>query len=264
MKNKIILIFALFLVLTPLVYAIIWSNETSTDLIIESVNPSCVSTAFPSTTGWWETIDGEYSFSGSSFDDCYRPTVDFGSNGCCPENYVCDTETNKCVLSSAQLCSQYTQAQCPLYSSAVAIRDIEEAKGKGEGYCDTVIPYGGVDCYKSIECECYWDETGGPEGTGQCDSQDVTVDSCSSDEELCQYHTTVNEKCDDTGFIDTTWTITPLPETTTCKGGSSSIKCLSTALLPLFGTIAIIIVIVLIVLYYILRNRKKVRKKKGY
>ena len=274
-KNKIILILGLLLVLTPLVHAligndIIWSNETSTDLIIESLKPSCTEGLDISDTGWWgwDATNSSFGFS-ESFYDCYREEVDYGSHGCCPIDYVCNTEDNQCDVSDSQLCAQYlTENQCSVYSSKVAETDVELNVGT-EDYCDNVVYYTQNsldDCYKAISCECYWDETGGPDGTGQCDSRDVTNDSCGPDG-TCARHTTINEKCDETGFIETTSTATWIgtgdrPDTCPAQSPPSSIKCLSTALLPLIGTIAIIIVIVLIILYYILRNRKKSRKKK--
>ena len=257
MKNKIILILALFLFLTPLSYAIIWSDESNVNIIILSNKPVCQVGTDRDDTGWWENGSSLHE----SFYDCYREVVDSGSHGCCPEGYICNNSTlpGQCVYSSAQLCSQYNNKnECSNYNQDVAKNDVESKNPE--------VFSAGEDCLRLITCECYWDQTANG-GQGQCDSRYSINDSCNSSlNGVCSYTTNVIEKCNETGVIETNWRASwsgSSNKPDTCSDGSSTIRCLSTALLPFIGIFAIIILIILIIIHYFLKKKNsKIKKKK--
>jgi len=263
MKNKIILILALVLVLTPLSYAVIWSDESNINIYIISNKPVCQVGTNMDDTGWWE--NGIFN---KSFSSCYREVVDSGSHGCCPDGYVCDNSTRKCVYHSAQLCSQYNNKdECLNYNLNVAKNDVESKNG--EGFCGLTnyVDSAGISCLRLTKCACYWDQTANG-GQGQCDSIYSINDSCNSSlNGVCSYTTNVIEKCNETGVIETIWTATWSGSSSnkpdTCSNGSSTIRCLSTALLPFIGIFAIIILIILVIIYYFLKKKNsRIKKKK--
>jgi hypothetical protein len=299
--NKLILSLVFALILIPIVYATtpIWSEDTSATIIISSDKPSCQITDELSTTGWLELDSNDvYSFSGSSFLDCYRAEVDHGSTGCCSVGFTCDstesTESARCVpTEDVQLCEDYTpygKEFCENYGENIAVNEIEGVITETEGFCGSSQPSNTEDgCYNIIsDCNCYWDEDANS-GAGECYADwNYIKDYCdNSDSEIdgtCKYITTVDDKCDSTGNIETTWIVKFVKsdgtETTDpnlisqiveinpgcVSGGPVSVRCLSTTLLPFTGATALIIVVLLVIIYYLLAKKKsnnfRLKKKK--
>jgi hypothetical protein len=254
----------IILFLAQLAYAeIIW-DEIEGSITLTSESPVCNNINNIETIAWTEN-SGETL----SKEDCYREDAKGLTPYCCPRGYSCiqkTASTYECVFNVELkvLCNQYeTKTACEGDSMGVAEEDME-TKQKDTSFCNQIDEDVGGNCDVTTLCFCYWNTTG-----NRCDSDFDYEDTCRDINGKCLYQTNVENKCDSINVIETTWTVAWTGESSrpeTCKEGSSTIPCISQALLSFFGWTAVIILLVLIFVYYKMKNKKtkpiKKQKKK--
>ena len=257
------------------IHAEIQWGETGTSWTISSSKYFCEidnSGASPQTY-WWYNGDRT-----EAFDDCYRTTnVDpYSPNECCPSGYKCDITSSQCVP-GATVCGDFTDsATCENFDKTATIASYEQEViiQKNPDFCSVghIIRESPAlsGCYdQTLRCSCYWNEE-----DNICYPTYTKNNTCTGGEDWqCKYFNTITaNNCNVTGTIDSSWeaVLQKIGGTETktddplCASGSSSITCLSTAVLTFIGIYAIIIVILLIIIFYIIkyRNRKNRKKKK--
>jgi len=170
MKRGIII--CIFLLAVPLVYgAIIWSDPSTTNWKITSVNPRCDILNEP--VGWWEFSDpGHTIFDKKVWNspnyNCSRwnGLEMFGNateTECCPASYTCspsvDTAGNRKCVQNLEIdrCEKYTtQDACLSDTNNVAVLEIESIEK--EGFCQNYTGNYGI-CFEEVACGCSWDDS---------------------------------------------------------------------------------------------------------
>lgn len=273
-NKKILLVATLsFLIILSLKLSIAeiqWGNEAGVTIGVTGSLPQCMEEG----NFWWRDGTAGWRLYNSS-KDCYRADVFSGDNSCCPNGYICDLDSNECVVTEDELCSEITDPDlCVEGTSSIAVNEVENFLIEEDGWCNggnrTDYWIGTLHCSKQVSsCECYWniDEN-------KCNAKWTYSETCTGTSTPighCYYsNIRTEDKCDTTGYIVTNWiaeyilegATTPTSGEHGCDQGPSQVKCLSTAILSFFGVSAVIIVIILIVIFYILKKKKSNLKKK--